>query len=190
MHGKDSRLRWEEISRRRIASSSIFDVFAADRRASGGKRGEFWIFTAPDWVTVVPVLRSAGGGESFLMVRQYRHGADMITTEFPSGLVEPGEDPRDAALRELREETGYHAEDLVLLGELRPNPAFMTNRCFTFLAERLAPGGAPAPDALESLETAELPVVEVEKHMGTGEFVNALTMVALQLLQRYRAGAA
>lgn len=121
------------------------------------------------------------------MVRQYRHGADMITMEFPAGLVERGEEPRDAALRELREETGYRAERLVPLGELRPNPSFMTNRCFTFLAEGLRPAGGSTPDALESLDSLVLPVGEVKARMGTGELVNALTMVALQSFLRFRA---
>jgi 8-oxo-dGTP pyrophosphatase MutT (NUDIX family) len=190
MHSTDSRLQWEELSRRRIASCSVFDIYAAERRSSGGQRGEFWILTAPDWVTVVPVFRSPAGDESFVMVRQYRHGADMITTEFPAGLVEPGENPRNAALRELREETGYRAQRLALLGELRPNPAFMTNRCFVFLAEDIQLEGGSAPDANEYLDACMLPVHEVETRMGTGEFVNALSMVALQSFHRLRAGAA
>jgi len=190
MHGTDSRLRWEELSRRRVATCPIFDVYSAERRSPGGQTGEFWFLAAPDWVTVVPVLRGEGGKESFLMVRQFRHGAEAITTEFPAGLIERGEEPRDAALRELREETGYEAGRLVLLSALLPNPAFMTNRCFTFLAEELAPAGPPVPDALEYLDAEEISVRDVEAAMGTGELVNAFTVMALQSFQRFRAGAA
>ena len=100
------------------------------------------------------------------MVRQYRHGADLITTEFPAGLVERGEDPAAAAGRELMEETGFRAGRLTLLGELTPNPAFMTNRCFTYLAEDLHPVGGPALDDLEALESLSLPVAEVEDRAG------------------------
>jgi ADP-ribose pyrophosphatase len=187
MPDKDAHLRWKEISRRRVASCPIFDLFSAERVSSSGQRGEFWILDARDWVNIVPVLQGEGGPR-FLMVRQYRHGADMITTEFPAGLVERGEDPAAAAARELMEETGFRAGRLILLGELTPNPAFMTNRCFTFLAEDLQPVGGPALDDLESLESFSLPVGEVEDRAGRGEFVNALTLVALMSYQKHRAG--
>lgn len=190
MRGTDARLRWEELSRKRIASCAIFDLYASQRSSPEGKKGEFCILTAPDWVNVVPLLRSSAGEESFLMVRQYRHGAEMITTEFPAGLIEKGEDPLHAAARELLEETGYRAGRLTPIGEARPNPAFMTNRCFTFLAEDLAPAAGRALDELEALDAIVLPVRDVETRMGTGELVNALTAVAFLCFQRHRAGAA
>ena len=122
MPDKDAHLQWKELSRRQVASCPIFDLFAAERVSSSGQKGEFWILDAPDWVNIVPVLLQAEGGPRFLMVRQYRHGADMITTEFPAGLVERGEDPAAAAARELIEETGFRAGRLTLLGELRRTP--------------------------------------------------------------------
>ena len=188
MTDRDAHLQWKEVLRRQIASCPIFDLFAAERVSSDGQRGEFWILDARDWVNVVPVLVPDDGEPRFLMVRQYRHGAEMITTEFPAGLVERGEDPEAAARRELTEETGFRAGRLTLLGELRPNPAFMTNRCFTYLAEDLQPAGGPALDDLEALESLSLPVAEVEERAGRGEIVNALTVVALLSYQRHRAG--
>jgi 8-oxo-dGTP pyrophosphatase MutT (NUDIX family) len=187
MQVTDAHLRWEEISRRRIATCALFDLYAAERTSAGGKRGEFWVLTAPDWVNVVPLLPAGQGEPGFLMVRQYRHGTEMITTEFPAGLIEPSEEPAVAAARELEEETGYRAGRLTFLSAVNPNPAFMNNRCFTFLAEDLVKVGGTALDELEALESVILPAGEVERNMGTGEFVNALTCLAFLSYRRREA---
>jgi len=187
MPDKDAHLLWRELSRRMLASSAIFDLLAVDRTSPGGQRGEFWVLDARDWVTVVPLVRTPEGRPGFLMVRQYRHGAEEITTEFPSGLVDRGEEPAAAAARELREETGRRAARLTLVSNLRPNPAFMTNRSFTFVAEDLEADGALSLDELESLDVLTLPVEEVYARAGSGELVNAMTIVALMEYQRFRA---
>jgi ADP-ribose pyrophosphatase len=190
MSGSDTRLGWTELSRRRIASCGIFDLDASRRSSAGGKTGEFAVLSAPDWVNVVPVTRGEDGGEAFVMVRQYRHGAERITLEFPAGLVESGEDPAEAARRELAEETGRRAGRLTPLGEVLPNPAFMDNRCFTFLAEDLSVQGGQSLDDLEALDALLVPVEQALEQMGTGELVNSLTLVAAFLYQRRRAGRA
>jgi 8-oxo-dGTP pyrophosphatase MutT (NUDIX family) len=169
-----------------MGHSPLFDLTVSRRASATGKTGDFWILEARDWVTVVPVTRAPSGAEGFLMVRQYRHGAEMITLEFPAGLVERGEDPIAAAARELAEETGYRAGRMIPLGDLRPNPAFMNNKCFTFLAEDLSLAGDTSLDELEELESLVIESAELEKRIGTGELVNALTYVALALYRRYR----
>ncbi len=176
---RDERLRWTELSRRKIGAYGIFDLSTAERRAADGREGSFTLLSAPDWVNVVPVIRDAAGRARFIMVRQYRHGAEAVTTEFPAGLVGPGEAPADAAARELLEETGRRAGRLTLLGSVRPNPAFMDNWCHTFLAEDLSEPGERSLDELEVLEVGEVAEDELVKSIGTGEFVNSLVMVAL-----------
>ena len=187
MHGMDVRLRWKERSRQLVTSSPVFDIYTSERTSGGGKTGVFSILVAPDWVTIVPVLRVPGRDDAFLMVRQYRHGAELITTEFPAGLVEPGEDPLHAAARELEEETGYRAGRMTPLGRVSPNPSFMNNWCSTFLAEDLTHVGGLSLDETEELEVLETPVHALREGIGTGELINSLTMVAFMLYERRQA---
>jgi len=189
MKDTDSHLRWREISRRRVASHSLFDLHVSDRASARGKRGEFLVLEAPDWVNVVAVTKSSAGEDCFLMVRQFRHGAQMITTEFPAGLIEPGEDAADAARRELEEETGRRAGKITLIGRVSPNPAFMSNWCSTYLAEDLsAEAGEKSLDELEELDAVEVPVRLLRESIGTGEYVNSLVIVAFLWYTRAAAG--
>ena len=188
MRGTDDRLRWKERSRQLVTSCSLFDMYTSERASRGGKAGVFSILAAPDWVTIVPVLRAQGREDAFLMVRQYRHGVELITTEFPAGLVEPGEDPLHTAARELEEETGYRAGRMTPLGRVSPNPAFMNNWCSTFLAEDLTHIGGLSLDETEEIDILEIPVSTLRESIGTGELVNAQTMVALMWYERRQGG--
>jgi ADP-ribose pyrophosphatase len=131
-------LLWRESSRAELVRSPIFTLFRSERRAeaagTAAQEGTFYILDAHDWVTVVPVVMTEGGSEAFLMVRQYRHGIERVTLEFPAGIAEPGEDAEAAARRELAEETGCEARELILAATMGAAPAFMTNWCHVFVA--------------------------------------------------------
>ncbi len=189
MQGTDAHLGWEERARRRIATCALFELYAVERTSARGKTGEFWVLDAPDWVNVVPVTTTEEGEPALIMVRQFRHGAELITTEFPAGLIEPGEEPSAAAARELEEETGYRAGRLTPLNTVLPNPAFMNNRSYTFLAEDLTRVGGTNLDELEALEPRIVPVSEIERSLGTGEYVNSLTVLGFLWYRSRGAGA-
>lgn len=181
----DEHLIWKEISRQKIADSPIFDLFRARRRAADGSESNVVLLEAPDWVTIVPRL-TIDNEEHFLMVRQYRHGSGTVTVEFPAGAVDPGEPAEQAARRELLEETGYRAGKLTKLGSVNPNPAFLTNSFHAFIAEDLQQIQPQKLDEHEFVDYLTLPVTEVEKRMGTGEYNNGTMLMALLYYQRWK----
>ena len=105
----------------------IFDVSLTKKVAPNKKEGNYVSIKSPDWVSAI--VETVGG--SFIVVSQYRHGVNNVLTEFPCGIVEDGETPLDAILRECEEEIGLDKNKILeikKLYEANPNPAFMDNK--------------------------------------------------------------
>lgn len=183
-----SHLAWEEISRKEEMNCRIFKVLSSRRRSFAGKEATFFLLDAPDWVTVVPLVRNSGGEDCFVMVRQYRHGSMSITLEFPAGTVEKGEEPHTTAARELTEETGYRAGSLIPLGSVSPNPAFMNNTMHTFFATDCTDTRVQSLDEHESVDVELVPVKDVKARMGYGEYSNGIMLIALSYYERRSGG--
>ena len=96
-----------------------------------GTEKEFIVAHAPDWVNVVAVTPEG----KIVLVRQFRFGSNALSLEVPGGVMEEGEDPIAAGVRELSEETGYGGGKARLLGSVHPNPAIQDNRCHFVLVE-------------------------------------------------------
>ena len=114
-----------------------------------------------------------------LLVRQYRFGIGAYTLELPGGLIDPGEDSLSAAMRELREETGWEADTWQELSKNASNPVFMDNYIFTYAATGLQPSAAQRLDPGEDVEVITLPVAEVRARLWRGEFVHPHTICGL-----------
>lgn len=139
----------------------------------------------PDWVNVVATTAD----DQLVLVRQWRFGSRSFTWELPAGLVERGEDPLAAGLRELREETGYAPADPTqarVLGVVHPNPAFMSNVCTTVLAPGCTLVGQQELDPAEEIEVGTVPFDEVGAMVGFGELSTALGLVGLYWWERSR----
>ena len=152
---------------------SVSRVHAVD-----GRQGRFTIADAPAWVNIIPVTPA---GE-IVCVRQFRHGTAEITTEIPGGIVEHGEDPRVAAERECREETGFAAEgEAILLGTVEPNPAFMSNACYTYLWMGCTKRGPQQLDANEDIDVAVVSFDAFVSMVRNGHVRHSLVLSALAL---------
>lgn len=138
---------------------------------------EALILDAPSWVNVI----ARTPDDRVLLVRQWRYGIGAATLEIPGGMVEEGEDPMVAAGRELFEETGYRAGRLSYLGEVEPNPAFITNRCFTFVADDLERIGEPEGDGEEELTVESAALAEIPQLVVSGAIRHALVIAAFYL---------
>ncbi|MDR2499820.1 MAG: NUDIX hydrolase [Treponema sp.] len=171
---------WQKKSRREIFKTKIFTLDELTSQSPQGETGVYTVMTAPDWVVVVPVLETVAG-RAFVMVRQWRHGAQELSLEFPGGVSERNETAEQSAERELREETGYRPGTLRKLGVMSPNPAIMANRVHFFLAQDLQNLGRQELDADEYVDRELIPVEQAIHTMGQAPYIHALMASALLL---------
>jgi 8-oxo-dGTP pyrophosphatase MutT (NUDIX family) len=175
---KNRHLLWKETGCTLVKDFRIFKACDIKSIAPDGRERVFVKLDSPDWVNVVCVIKNDDDGDCFLMVRQFRHGSGSVTIEFPAGLVDPDEDPSDAAKRELLEETGYKAEKLIMIGEANPDPAFMNNTVYTYFAQNPVKTDIQSLDPDELIDIQIVPVKIFEDQMGGGELINAITILA------------
>lgn len=172
----------EKLQGRRAHPVADHGVFRVERLVFEPKPlpRDIFVFAVPDWCNV---LAETPEGE-LVFVWQYRHGSDELSLEVPGGVIDPGEEPIDAARRELKEETGYEADSFELVSVVEPNPALQGNKCFTFLARGARLTGATAFDELEDLETEVVPRDELASLIDDRVVTHALVVVALEIYLR------
>jgi ADP-ribose pyrophosphatase len=135
-----------------------------------------------DWCNVLPITADGHA----VLIWQYRFGSDALSLEIPGGVIDPGESPEHAALRELEEESGYRSKRLQLLSVLEPNPAFQDNRIYSYVAFDCEPTGRTNFDELEDCETVRVPVAELPQLLDDGVVTHALCAMVIDRFLRRR----
>jgi 8-oxo-dGTP pyrophosphatase MutT (NUDIX family) len=172
---------WITLETELLGRYPIFELRRSRQRSPGsGREHSFLRLDCPDWVNVI-ALTDEG---TLVLIEQYRHGTDEITLEIPGGAVDPDESPSSSALRELEEETGYVAAELVEIGRVDPNPAFQSNRCWTFLALGCRPDGEIRPDPSEEIAVRLAPLADFRRLIDDGAITHSLVVCAFDHLQR------
>ena len=168
-----------ELFEKKLTSRQVFDgvvvkLFVDEVELPNGKKSVREIVRHPGAVCVVPVTDQ---GE-VIMVRQFRYAFGQTLLEIPAGKLEPGEDPLEAALRELEEETGTVAEKIEHIGELYTTVAILDEKIQMYLATGLSYKNAH-PDEDEFLEVKKIPLDTLVEMVMNGEIRDSKTQVAL-----------
>jgi ADP-ribose pyrophosphatase len=175
---------WLKIDARPAMDFRIFKV-RTERRVSPrtGATHDVYVIDAPNWVNVIATTRDG----QLVMIEQYRHGSDAVELEIPGGMIDPQDaSPEAAGARELREETGYVGEPPQLIGRISPNPAIMSNTCFTVLARNCELKHPVEWDHGEDLITRLVPVAEIPGLVASGKIRHSLVVVALYYFQLHQ----
>lgn len=126
-------------------------------------------------VAVVPILEEG----NVLLVKQFRYPVGEVLLEIPAGTLKEGEDPKECALRELEEETGYSG-DLSYLCTLFLAPGYSTERIHLFMATNLRRTRSN-PDEDEILESIEIPLEDAISMIKDGKIKDAKSVAGLIL---------
>ena len=170
-------LPWKKTGSKPVGDFRIFKIrsdICVNPRT--GKEHDFYVLDSVNWVNVIALTPD----RKLVMIHQYRHGSGTVELEIPGGMMDPHEtNPVVAAIRELREETGYEGENARVLGKIHSNPAILSNATYTVLIENCHLKHGVEFDHGEDLATQLVPVAEIPKLVADEKIGHSLVVVAL-----------
>lgn len=172
---------YERLNRELVAKGAIIDYYQDTMQIPNGTTAK-WDFINHKGAAACVAVKKNG---NLVMVRQYRNALERETIEIPAGGINPGEDMRLAALRELEEETGYKAGKFEFLLSIRTTVAFCNELIDIYLAEDLEEGEQHLDDD-EYLEIVEYPLSELLDMIEKGVIQDSKTVSAILAYSRKR----
>lgn len=164
---------WKIESSKHVHSNNFIQVYE-DVINIGGTEKIYTRIKRKNYSTVVPFISK----DQIMVIKSYRHLINSIQIEVPSGYIEPGEEPKEAAVRELREETGYKANKIIGIGSYTLDYTIFDQKGYLFVAYDLEYEGLQQLGTMELIEPAYMTVKEVLKLLSEGKILNASSIVA------------
>ncbi len=174
-----------ELIEKKISSEEIFDgvaihLFRDEILLPNGNKGVREVVRHPGAVCAIPITDD---GE-VVFVNQFRYALDRVTLEVPAGKLEKGEDPMEAALRELSEETGITAEKIEPLDALYTSPALIDEIIYMYIATGLSQGEQHLDDD-EFVNAVKIPLDEAIDMVMNGKILDAKTQLIILKAAKY-----
>ncbi len=165
-----------------VAQSKLFTIESLDLRFSNGVERIYERMRPSnrDAVMMVPVTQEG----DLLLVSEYAAGTERYELGFPKGLIDPGETPQQAAVRELKEEIGFGAQKLTVLKQVILAPSYFSSKMTLFIAEDLYPEKQEG-DEPEPLDVIRWPLAQAEELLTHLDFSEARCLTALLLALRH-----
>ena len=151
------------ISEKEIFKGRVFRVGVRDVLLENGEKSVREVVYHNGGVSILPIDNDG----NVYLVQQYRCAFNSEVLEIPAGKLEKSENPFDAAVRELKEETGFSAEEIISLGEYWPTVGYCSEKIYLYLAKGLTAG---------------------DTHFDSDEFISCIKMPYAQLLQMCKNG--
>jgi len=163
---------------KKVFEGGVFSVRVDDVTMPDGSRAEREVVNHSGGVVILAILEG-----KVIMVRQYRHPAGAELLELPAGKLEPREDPKECAVRELEEETGYLASMVTKLGSFYASPGYSSEMLHLYLASGLEATAQRLDDG-EHLEVVYVPYEEALGDCLNGKIQDAKTALALLIYKK------
>jgi ADP-ribose pyrophosphatase len=177
-----------KVDSRRVYTGKIISVDVDAVRFPDGSTGELEMIRHPGASAIVPFLSDPRGEDpQVLMIRQYRYAADGYLYEIPAGRLDQGENPRDCAVRELKEETGCTAEHFDHLLTMYTTPGFTDEKIHLFMATGLV-AGETKHEVDEFLDLHPMRLSRALEMVEAGEIPDAKTVIGLLFAAGFRSG--
>ncbi len=135
----------------------------------------YYVIEVPSWTNMVIITKD----EKIVLVKQYRHASGEITLELPGGILEKGESPKDSAIREMQEETGYVSNEVEFLCQVLSNPALHTNTAYFFLARNAEKRVDTHFDQFEDIEIETYSKKALKKLLKDGKMQHGVQIGAI-----------
>jgi len=169
------------ISTKPIFEGRMINVQVDTVQLPNGETATREIVRHPGAVAVLALL-----GDRMLVVEQFRKPLERVQVEIPAGKLEPGEDPMEAAGRELEEETGYKARSLRHLRTFSTSPGFAEEVIHLYFADELEQGEVHLDDE-EFLTCEAITLEQAEAYIRDGRIYDAKTLLAVYMWRQYAA---